>query len=119
MLDDHNVFISWSGPRSKHVAEGMFEWIRLVVQAAKPWMSAGMEKGTRSLNEITNRLSTIKVGIVCLTPENQDAPWILYEAGALSKQIDDKPRLCTFLLGGLTPPNVRLPLGMFQATNSD
>jgi hypothetical protein len=48
-----------------------------------------------------------------------NAPWILYEAGALSKTIDDKTRLCTYLLGGLQFQDVKPPLGMFQATNPD
>jgi hypothetical protein len=58
----------------------------------------------------------MKVGVVCLTPENLTAPWILYEAGALSKAIGEKERLCTYLLGGLEFQDVKPPLGMFQAT---
>lgn len=60
-----------------------------------------------------------KWGILCLTPENLEAPWLLFEGGALSKTIDDKTCLCTYLLAGLRPQDVRFPLGMFQATRSD
>jgi hypothetical protein len=118
MSDEYNVFISWSGPRSKWIAEFFHGWLPLLVQSAKPWMSAtDIEKGTRGLNEISNTLRTTKVAIVCLTPENLNAPWILYEAGASSKTIDEKTRLCTYLLGGLEFQQVTGPLGMFQATN--
>lgn len=79
-----------------------------------------IEKGTRGLTEVGKALEGMKVGIICLTPENLDAPWILYEAGALSKAFsDDKTRLCTYLLAGLKPENVKPPLSMFQWTKSE
>jgi len=118
MSVEHNVFLSWSGPRSKWIADFFHGWLPLLVQSAKPWMSAtDIEKGTRGLNEISSTLRTTKVAIVCLTPENLNAPWILYEAGASSKTIDEKTRLCTYLLGGLEFQQVTGPLGMFQWTN--
>lgn len=117
MADEFNVFISWSGDRSKWVAEYIRDWLPKVIQAAKPWMSEGdIEKGARSLEEISRKLQGTKVGIVCLTQENLNKPWILYESGALTKTIDEKTRLCTYLLGGLEPKDVPPPLGMFQHT---
>jgi hypothetical protein len=115
------VFISWSGSRSREVAKTLREWLPTVVQAVRPWMSdTDIDKGSRSLDEITTALTGIKVGIVCLTPENLVEPWLLFEAGALSKTItDDKTRLCTYLLGGLTSSDVKQPLGMFQHTIAD
>jgi hypothetical protein len=91
----------------------------MVVQAAKPWMSdTDIDKGSRGLDEIGKALSDIKVGITCLTPENLHKPWIFFEAGALSKTIDDRTRLCTYLIDGLEPHDIRPPLGMFQATRA-
>jgi hypothetical protein len=78
-----------------------------------------IEKGSRGLSEVGSALEGTKVGISCLTPENLTAPWILYEAGALSKTIDDKTRLCTYLLAGLEFQDIASPLGMFQATKAD
>jgi hypothetical protein len=119
MSQDHNVFISWSGERSLTVAKKLREWLPLVVQASKPWMSeADIEKGSRGLNELAKALNATTVGIVCLTPENLETAWVLFEAGALSKAIDDSNRLCTFLLDGLKPEDVKPPLGMFQATRA-
>lgn len=116
MSDAHNIFISWSGDRSRWVATGLSEWLPLVVQAAKPFISTSMEKGTRGLEVIGEKLQQMKVGITVLTHENLLNPWINYEAGALTKTIDDRTRLCTFLLGGLKPEDVPRPLGTFQAT---
>src|SRR5579859_6784796 len=77
-----------------------------------------VDKGSRGLDEVAKALEGIRVGITCLTPENLNRPWILYEAGALSKTIDDKTRLCTYLLGGLEPHTIEQPLGMFQHTRA-
>jgi hypothetical protein len=120
MTKQYNLFISWSGARSKAIAETLREWLPTVIQTAKPFMSdTDIEKGSRGLTELVRALEGIKVGIVCLTPENLKEPWILYEAGALSKTIDDRTRLCTYLLGGLRSQNVRQPLGMFQHTEAN
>jgi hypothetical protein len=117
MADSFNVFISWSGKRSKWMADALRDWLPMVIQSSRPWMSeTDIEKGSRGLNEISGQLAGTKVGISCLTPENLLAPWLHYEAGALSKTIDDKTRLCTYLLGGLEIKDVGPPLGMFQAT---
>jgi hypothetical protein len=112
-----NIFISWSGPRSKHVASALRLWLPDVLQSARPWMSdSDIDKGSRGLEEISKALDTIEVGVTCLTPENLTAPWILFEGGALSKRIGEKARLCTYLLGGLKHGDVPQPLGMFQHT---
>jgi hypothetical protein len=120
MAGEQNVFITWSGDRSKWIAEAMYEWLPTVVQAARPFFSTNsIDKGSRGLPELSKALAGTKVGMVCLTSENKNAPWVLYEAGALSKTIDEKTRLCIYLLGGIQFQDVEPPLGMFQATNAD
>jgi hypothetical protein len=116
----HNVFISWSGNRSKHVASALHDWLPIVLQAAKPWTSGtDIDKGSRGLTELAKALENIKVGIICLTPENLSEKWILFESGALSKTLDPSTRVCTYLLGGLRPQDVTPPLGEFQATKAE
>jgi hypothetical protein len=119
MSDDHNVFISWSATRSRWVADAFREWLPAVLQSVKPWMSPEIDKGTRGQNVISDKLNKVRVGIVCLTPENLKEPWILFEAGALSKAVEKNSYVCTYLLGGLTPPNVEPPLSAFQHTSPD
>ena len=101
------IFLSWSGDRSKAIAETFTSWISQVIQAADPWISRDIAKGARWGPEVSDRLSSSKVGIVCLTPENLASPWILFEAGALSKTKD--AYVCTFLLD-LKPADVEEPL---------
>ena len=116
----YNLFISFSGEMSLSAAKALRNWIPMVVQAAKPFMSeTDVEKGTRGLHEIAKALDGIKFGISCLAPDNLEAPWLHYEAGALSKTIDEKTHLCTYLLGGVQPQDVKSPLGMFQHTRAD
>ena|SRR2546421_838966 len=115
----HNVFISWSGERSRHVAQALRAWLPMVLQTARPFMSKkDIDKGSRWHIELAKALEATKVGIVCLTPENQLASWLLFEAGALSKTVDRGTRACTYLLAGLKPQDVLAPLSEFQATEA-
>ena len=107
------VFLSWSGDRSKAVAEELGAWLARVIQAVEPWISSGMEKGVRWQGEVADRLEEAKIGIVCLTSSNLTAPWILFEAGALSKT--QGSYVCTFLLD-ISPADIEPPLGQFQHT---
>ena len=89
------VFLSWSGQRSKAVADLLAKWTPHVIQAVEPWISSAIDKGARWQSETAARLEDVKVGIVCLTPGNLSEPWILFEAGALSKTTGSS--VCTFL----------------------
>lgn len=109
------VFISWSGERSKLVAELLDEWIQCVIQAVNPWMSSkDIDRGSLWFSEITDQLSSTGIGIICLTKENKEKPWILFEAGALAKGLTST-RICTFLID-LEPSDVGNPLAQFNHT---
>lgn len=107
------VFLSWSGERSKQVADAMGLWLSQVIQAIDPWISSEIEKGARWQNEVAGELERCDFGVICLTSDNLTAPWILFEAGALAKNADG--RVCTFLLD-VQPTEVQQPLAQFQAT---
>jgi hypothetical protein len=120
MADTNNVFISWSGERSKRAAEALREWLGTVLQNARPWMSdTDIEKGSRSFDEIARALEGMKIGIICLTPENLTSEWLHYEAGALSKTMDPKTRVCTYLLANLESATLKPPLSWFQWTKAN
>ena len=109
------VFISWSGDRSRAVAELLDEWIQCVLQAIRPWMSSkDIDRGSLWFSEITDQLKDTKIGIVCLTKDNLNKPWILFEAGALAKGLSSA-RVCTFLID-LDPTDVGNPLAQFNHT---
>lgn len=109
------VFISWSGDRSKAVAELLDEWLQCVLQAIDPWMSSkDIDRGSLWFSEITDQLADTKIGVICLTQDNKTKPWILFEAGALAKGISSS-RVCTFLID-LEPTDVGNPLAQFNHT---
>lgn len=106
------VFLSWSGPRSKLAAEAMRGWLPLVLQNVQPYFTPeDIEKGARWSAEIRQELGTCEFGIIFLTPENQHSPWILFEAGALSKL--ENSRVAPVLIG-LEPTDVSGPLSQLQ-----
>lgn len=112
------IFVSWSGSRSKAVAEVMSDWIKCVLQATDPWISTKhIERGSLWFSEINEKLRDVSVGIVCLTQENKNKPWILFEAGALAKGLSGS-RVCTFLVD-LTPADLTDPLAQFNHTHPD
>src|SRR5258708_40082779 len=89
----HKVFISWSGARSKYIASALRKSVQMVLPSSKPFMSENdIDRGSRSLLELARALEVTRVGIVCLTPENLEASWLVFEAGALSKTLDREDR---------------------------
>ncbi|PBJ02051.1 TIR domain-containing protein [Pseudomonas sp. ACN5] len=109
------VFVSWSGQRSKAVAELISDWIKCVLQASHPWISTrDIDKGAIWFSEISDQLKDTAAGIVCLTQENKNKPWILFETGALAKGLSTN-RVCTFLID-LNPSDIEDPLAQFNHT---
>ena len=112
-----DIFISWSGKRSRAFAEALRDWLPMIINAARPFLSSSdIDKGARWSTEIAARLEKAKAGIICLTPSNMQSEWILFEAGALSKTLADT-YVCTLLID-MKPTDVKGPLSQFQATTA-
>jgi hypothetical protein len=111
-----SVFLSWSGDSSKSAAQALHTWLPTVIQNVRPYMSAeNIDKGERWSIDIAKQLEETNYGIICMTPENIDAPWVLFEAGALSKSI--KRSRVSPLLFSLSPSEfTKSPLLQFQLT---
>jgi hypothetical protein len=91
------IFLSWSGERTK------------------PWISSkDIDKGSLWFGEINDQLKDTSVGIICLTQENKNRPWVLFESGALAKGLSDS-RVCTFLVD-LESKDIQDPLAQFNHT---
>jgi hypothetical protein len=113
------VFISWSGEPSRQVAEALRQWIPDVIQSVTPWMSqADIAPGARWNREIQKELSDTRFGVICLTHPNQQAPWILFEAGALAKSIEET-FVCPYLIGMEPSELLPGPLTQFQAKRAN
>ncbi|MBK0374733.1 TIR domain-containing protein [Streptomyces californicus] len=112
------VFLSWSGERSRRVAEALRHWLPDVIQEIDPWVSSqDIAKGGRGIDEITHELSATDFGIICVTPENEASKWINFEAGSLGKQFKIA-HVAPFLLD-MKIADLTGPLSKFQATVGD
>jgi hypothetical protein len=81
------IFISWSGERSHTVARALEGWLRAVNPVFDPWLSTrDIDIGERWMRKLESGLAESGAGVLCVTRENQAAPWILFEAGALSNR---------------------------------
>lgn len=108
------ILISWSGDASKQVADVFYDWLPNMFHAIKPWMSEyDIDKGDHWNAVLDSKLQNSNCGLVCLTPDNLNNPWILYEAGSISKSLQS--RTWTFLYN-LRFSDVRGPLTRFQHT---
>ncbi len=114
------VFICWSEERSRLVAEALRGWLKGVIQELKPFLSTqDIRSGKRWMSEIAGELAETKFGVLCLTADNLGSPWLHFEAGALSKPIDNNTFVSPYLIGGLTAAEVPDPLGQFQSNTAD
>ena len=108
------VFVSWSGELAKGLAESLHSWLPRVIQAARPYFSAeDVAKGARWSPEIARELEESRLGILVVTKESVEAPWLVFEAGALSKSLS-RAKVVPVLFG-LEPTELRGPLVQFQA----
>lgn len=113
------VFLSWSGERSKQVATLLKTWLKCVIQSVQPWMSSqDISRGELWYNAINTQIANISTGIICLTEENKEKPWILFESGALAKGISTN-HIITFLVDLKSDDLLLSPLSAFNHTTPD
>jgi EAL domain-containing protein (putative c-di-GMP-specific phosphodiesterase class I) len=73
--------------------------------------------GARWQTDIAHELDAADFGIICVTPENMDKPWLMFEAGALSKSMKAS-RVCP-LAYSMELNQLSGPIGQFQANRLD
>ncbi len=130
------VFISWSGKTSRGVAEALRNWLPDVLQAVEPFVSSyDIGAGDRFPETLQRELAETHVGVLCLTPANHQAPWVLFEAGALAKTFEsssqaktpesvslaktlEEGHICPYLIN-LAPHELKQPLSLYQAKTAD
>lgn len=108
------IFLSWSGQLSHRAATVLKDWLGTVLPTISVFLSSeGIRSGERWHDKLSRALQDCSFGILLVTRDNQSSPWLVYEAGALSKVIDTG-RVVPFLLN-LRPAELRSPLSHFQA----
>jgi hypothetical protein len=124
------VFLSWSGPMSYQIASVLSNWLPLVIQAVEPFVSTkDISKGTRWGDVLAKQLDETAYGIVCVTKYNVSAPWLHFEAGAISRAVKksksrlaskagEQPNVSPFLLD-VRDSELSEPLAQFEATEAN
>ena len=117
------LFISWSGNRSKALARRLTEWLPSIVPSVKPFFSNEIPGGLPWSQALFARIESAKFGIVCVTSDNLHSSWLNFEAGSLWKNFEVAPLgkragdgipVCPLLLG-LHTSDLTGPLSLFQA----
>lgn len=112
-----DIFLSWHGSSSHALAGILREWLQTVLPYTRPWLSSeDIGKGTPWDPELAKRLEATSHAIVCVTTSRvARAPWVNFEAGAVSKYVDHAH--VSPLLVGVSPEDLGgLPLSRFQCT---
>jgi TIR domain len=110
-----HIFLSWHGTLSHEVAKVLSIWLRNVIQGASVFLSSSqIKKGSRWSRDLAEQLEKSTFGIICVTAGNSEAPWLNFEAGALSKTLD--VRVAPLLID-LEPGDFQGPLTQFQTTS--
>lgn len=116
------IFISWSGEVSSYVAESLKTWLIDFFDALSPddvfLSSEDIAKGEAWFDALMEVLDESSMGVLCLTPDNRLAPWIMFEAGALAKHLYAKNARVIPLVIGLKRDALPSPLNELNAADT-
>jgi TIR domain len=115
------VFLSWSGKGSPShtIALGLKDWLCKVIHFAEPFLSSdNIQAGERWDDVLGKHLSESDFGILCITKQCLNSPWMLFEAGALAGTYRNPRRVVPYLLK-MDPGDLNPPLGRFNAVTAD
>ncbi len=112
------VFISWSGAHEKQIALNLKAFLEVVLPVKVFVSSRDLHSNAPGWRaSIMEALQTADYGIVCLTERNKDAPWVMYESGALDMRLGF--RNLSVLALDLDPKNLPSPLDYKHARAFD
>lgn len=100
------------------LAKALKDGLRLLFPGLSLFLSEeDVPAGTRWDRELAERLADSNIGILCVTPESATNPWLLFEAGALSKSLHHAHLIpCCLGIGRAELPG---PMGQFQSLEAD
>jgi hypothetical protein len=115
------LFISWSGKSSHEIAKALQEWFpKIFHNNVELWVAYDIEQGSKWLIELADGLEQTQFGILCMTPDNLDSAWMLFEAGAISmaEKLKGKRYVCPYLFN-VRNSDLPQPLSQFQTARAD
>nr|WP_320022749.1 hypothetical protein [uncultured Draconibacterium sp.] len=90
-MDVKNIFISWSKLTSKKIAEELLLFLRKFFCDPNTEFfhsERNIEAGDRPFRMLDDVLAKCNFGILVLTERNFKSEWLMFEAGALSKNVE-------------------------------
>jgi hypothetical protein len=115
------VFISWSGKSSRRIAEALQNWLpKIFHNNVDLWVSNDIEQGSNWVVELAKGLEQSQFGILCMTADNLESSWMLFEAGAISmaETINNKRYVCPYLFG-INSQDLPQALSQFQTARAN
>ena len=114
-----HVFISWSGERSKRAALGLKSLLDDILgETVNVFVSQHIKPGENWTRRLGEELDQSEYGVLCLTQENFQAPWLLFEAGAIAKKFGTA-HIVPYLVDNLADDLEGSPLAQFQFARAD
>lgn len=110
------IFLSWSGDLSRRLAQSFKDWLPAVIQAARPYVPSDVERNSSLSGEMANAVQDAEFGILFLTSDNIDSPWLTFEAGSLAKNVGEgrvSPLLFDLASTDLSGPLAQLKASRF------
>ena len=111
------VFISWSGRRSRALAGILEEYLTTCLPDLRFVLSESLPRGTLWPQEILGLLRSSAGGIVLLNPRVLGNPWLTFEAGVLAGLEDSL--IIPVCFDDLSIADLAPPLGLFNAVKAD
>jgi hypothetical protein len=87
-----------------------------IIKDVQPILSTEFQKGTEWSGLLLRDLKEASTGIVFLTPENMDAPWIHFEAGALATAVGNRGGDLFTYCYDFDPSRLAGPLSAYHST---
>jgi hypothetical protein len=113
------VFTSWSGPRSREIALALKSLLEdIFEEGVVVFISDHISPGELWIQRLGKELEQSEFGLLCLTQDNYESPWLLFEAGALGKKFGTS-RVVPYLIDELPADSQKSPLHQFQNVRAD
>ena len=107
------IFLSWSKEQSKKYAELFKKFFPHWIQTSQPWFSeTDINKGVLSFTDILKNIEQADIGVIFITKENMDEPWLNYESALLASK---EKKICPVLID-IDFSDVKGPLKQYQGT---